>query len=684
MSFSKKMAQKEQCFLPITLEDISLLENAKESRKSFLAEFGDEFGDSFKIPQLCVYFPSEIIHMKKSLEKKLKKLRKNPENPEKKDTTNDKEKIQEKKTNIIEKSEESNKNKTKLAPKKKSSSSSDNSESDKREENKKYSSNKLSKTKSSSGFSSEEKSKQQPIIKKPAPYKEDKILDSNEKDSDFLNHSIINDNKDDNTESDDDIFSFIEAPKNDNFPKDFEEKKKNKLIKTFKLSKEKYSYLNHPRNKYIREKIKQIVSKNNLKHTITNKVFVLEADNKSFKKNLEETYADLKMNIKKYLKFIKIEDMKGKDYHAFKKILHSGEYKEKFNNIYFLRVLYENDENPEHIIYYPSEKHEKKAIELKNFINERDVEKIKMLYTKYYDKNRKHIYIKKTKYFSLLQEEGKIVSEFFNAKTKKIQEELEEKEFLKNLDCQFVPVTSSKKDKEYLNSMVFSWKKDKKIKNSDDGDKLEVFLKNIKKSFYNERIFCKLFFKKPKNMMEIKKEKSPRFYFLKKETENNFTISFYGDQKEIFSSLEENKNEFEKCIKFCEKIKFLIKIIEYDSDHEFKEIKEKCEAIKKIEPYKKEENSQYVIIKFNKKLYDKILSDIKTILSWEKNKKNIILRTYDRKSSNENKYKKEPTKSIEIQKSKENKIVNKEKIEEILSHKSESGYDDDSDEVQRI
>lgn len=668
---------KEQEYLPITIEQLRFLIKKAENKNqnSFLFLLGDSIKGKSIVPELLISFPHEIAHKKKYLEKKLEKFKENEnENTKSKDMELKKPPSLQKPKNSPTHNSKQKDSSTYLESKKKKSSS-DNDSSSSEEINKIKS---IKKPKLESDELSNTNKKQEKI------FREDSVPNkSNGENNNFLNQSLLKESDNewilDETQSNITMNEGLQINYNNT-------QIDSGLIKKFKLKEEKRFYITHWANKVIRNSLSlYIKEESKLDYQITEKAFILIAKNDSNKKKFLDVFELLKKKIKKELNFLK-HDLKANDFHAFKKICHNLENKNRFEGLRFLKLKNYDEKNVESIIYYWDEKYKTNAEKFIRMIKERHARQIPMLKIKYmgYKMGRK---FKDRKDFKIIIEEGKLVSKYFEIKEKIIKNELVDKKlsFLKNLNCELLVFRSSKEDREYNSSLIFHWSLlEERKKSKEEFEKLEIYFHSLKREFYDQFKFCAFIFERLDNVPEIMENDEGNDYLWISHQKNlkskDFNLFIFGDSKEIGDYLEKIKKKFKIAFKSCEKFKFLIKINNYDNLHEFNNFKKEFpDIIKKISSYEEDEKTcQYSIVNFKRmKKVSKILETmqiiVRTIFSKQRKDRDLLNPRSSSTKIREIKQKENDKKEVKNQKEKKENTSEEEKNLKLSEEDDEDG-----------
>lgn len=605
---------RKENFVPISVEQIFKLEEIKGKRNSFLGEFGDECDEKYYVPQLFIYFPPEIKSMKEVFLEKIKSLSCQQSHKELllEKGSSSKKKLKETQSPL---SNSLSKSKPKMEINNTKEFLKSNSDSDDEEQKidtqkqikpktfpKKKSSEEDNQTKNKQGFSFKNRHFNEDLDSDIDKTNENNI-------GRLLNESLIMNNK----VSSDSFFSDYEkvSVEKDTLS-DIDEKKKKKLVKKFKLTKEKYFFLNNFRTKNIRNTIKEKTTEKNLEYSITKKAFFLEAKSSKDIENLEETYEIFKKRIKRDLEYKMVKYRNQAEFHVFKKIFHGlKEYKKNFEDMNFLCY---DVENKEALVFYfkPGGTH---IEELIDFVKKKSGEQIRMIMIPYKSRDNKPIFIKKQKFYPIIVQEGKLASKFFDEVTDLIEEDLKKKDHFGKLNCQSLVYKSSiKENKEYANSFIFFWNHREKMETSSESEKFKKFLGALKQKFYNERRFCFFLFKNiVQTNFQVNYEEDMDLYHSKITDNNKQKIFFYGKPNTIFSVLNSQKSLINQAINNSKKFRFITKFIDADKIF-FEFLKEEFKSIKEAKKFKNEENSYYISIKFKSKKFDDFSEDLKKIL----------------------------------------------------------------------
>ena len=630
----------------VTFEEL-LYFKGNSDRKSFFFDYGDQINGKTILPELCVVFPPELSHMKAKFNLMLKAIKKkqiqsNEPNSSKIDfsehendkikpkySTTEKKNKRNESTLLSEKKNQKNLKENKRSSSESSLSSSNNKSKKKYDAKEKKSSRSSSEAKRNDSLkdknpksksSSSSTSSKMKLLKKNSKFREDdEEIDFSET-LDLLNTSVIKAKHDYDSEASN---SSIDFPNEKSFMPEIPEtdKKKGKLglMKKFKLTNERYFYFSHYEAKEMRKALDKKTKELHLSYKITPKALVLTADDDHYKKALERFHKELKNSVKKQFNFIDMSQ-NVMDYHAFKKLILSVEYRTRFQDLSYLQYKHEDERTVKSLIYF-FEKNRKKAEDLKKLVTERTISKIPLLKNKY-SKDHLKRFMKKRKDFKILKEEGKLVCQYFaKAKYPIIESEMEKLNFFEKLDCKKMFYQSAKiaSDREYNNSIIFHWKKSLQFQYENEYKQMISYSKALKSEFYYKNIFCSII------LCKIAKDDFPKVD--EKNEENNFLwiklnelnkkcrMNIFGDPEKIVDYFEREKSILKKAIKRCEKFKFLVKVINYDENNEFNKIENEFpKIIKNIKKYKNEETCQYVIISFKTDEFTEILKTMKEII----------------------------------------------------------------------
>ena len=665
-------------YFPITPDQVKLLIESS-SRKSFLCEYTDAVEGVPKTPSLYVAFPRGMEHQQKLLKKKIKELEGNTVSNEPKErattsTTKNKDPLKrstshsseekgnkakpttEKKERLILEElgiqEDSSDNSTPI--KKKKHRSSDSSE---EKTPQKLKGSKVSKKNMGSSGEKSSNSSKKPKVKSKTFQEDSEAKSTNTtKSSDGLdiNTSVLHDNR--ISDSDEEETFDMEARHiTDSLPENFEEKKSKGLALKFSLSKEARFYLCHPRNKDIRTTISNfVIKKNNLKYKITPKAFILEVDSVEQEKSLKNLKAVrdlLKKKIKNEFKF-ETHDLEPSDFHAYKKIFHTGDQKERFQMVSFLRYS-QSDSDKMKALICAFGANEAKVKEMLSFLKDRSALKLGIVKIKYPKaiKGVKKGGMSSRHDFDILVEEGKLVSQYFKEKKDVIKREMEKEAAFQKLDCKMTLFQSSRSDREYNQSIIFHWKNMLKYSWKEESLFFDRYISKLKLEFYYKLRFCVLRFKKVDSQSyfpEIKRKDDFVWCSVNKFTgpKKEAKVNLFGDPGAIISFLEANdvKDELINTQKHSGQMALLLKFPHYDPEVEFfKFHREFPKVIEKASPYRKEATCLLVKIVFKKEKYAEIVETIKKILlkgnpKNEKKEQNSTLNKgfyLDKKSSDE-------------------------------------------------
>jgi len=699
MKNSHKEEEEEYSYYAITIEQLKLLKD-NSKKNSFLCDYTDELDGKLITPSLYIGFPRGIIHQKKALKEKIKEL----ENLQYKNNTlsnsQSAEKSKKSQTSIVEK-------KTKTEKKQKKSDCSNDeattlldilaktkTKSKKQKESSDECSPRPSKPKTSSSEKSSNSKKQFKKTTLNNGFMEDGTSpdDPQYTFSKILNQSLIKDNS--ASDSDEEVGIDMEARHiSDEMPQDFDKKKEKGLALKFKLSKEARFYLTHQRNKDIRSSIGKYVKNQNLNYKIADKAFMLEAENtEKSMKNLRKVYEILKKILKKELIF-KTYDLPTFDFHAYKKIFHTGDLKKYYEAVSFLRFTQESNEKVTTLISVFAQ-NESKSNEMLRFLKERDTKKIAIMKIKYhmYEKGIKRIGMKSRKDFDVILDEGKLVAKYFKKKREVIRSEMEKEKYFDRLSCKMTVFQSSKKDREYNDSIIFHWKRQLYYDSKEDAQNLVRYFGKLKQEFYFRYRFCALVFKQVESQYfpEIKDIDNEFLWSSMKKIEGkSLRINFFGDPGEIsdFLAKSEMKKELKKTKKYSKKMKLLLKIMGYDTNPDFFNFKKDFPTtIQKIKPYKEEKTCLHLKIVFKAtEDYEEIAQTIKKILEkgFPKNDNKFSSNRGHNKESSEKKFSLNNNKSSEDEKKiskNEGKKVGKKFSEEVKSKDFRVSDDNESEE----
>lgn len=635
-------------FFPITAEQVKLLIESS-SKNSFLCEYTDEVKGVPKTPSLYIAFPKGMELQQKLLKKRIKELeRKNDDSNEPKErattsTTKNKDPMKrstshsseekpsktkptDKTHKLILEEEDSSDNSTPILKKLRNSSDSSEEKTSQKLKGSKVSKKNLG----SSGEKSSNSSKKPKVKSKTFQEDSEAKSTTTAKSSDGLdlNRSLLNDNR----ISDSDEFEtldmearhIVEKP-----PEDFEEKKRKGLALKFALSKEAKFYLSHPRNKDIRTTISNFVTKkNNLKYKITPTKFILEVDSvepeKSLK-NLRPVRDLLKQKIKNEFKF-KAFELEPLEFHAYKKIFHTGDQKQRFQMVSFLR--YSQDESTKMTaLICAFGDNEAKIKEMVKFLEERKALKMGIIKIKYPQatKGAKKGVIRSRQDFDILVEEGKLASQYFKEKKDIIKMEIEKEAYFQKLDCKMTVFQSSRPEREYNQSIIFHYRREQFFLLKEDAKLLDRYISKLKLELYFTLRFCVLRFKKVESQScfpEIKRKEDMVWYSMNKITgpKKEVKVNLFGNPGAICDFLEANdvKKELSKTQGKCGQVALLLKYPHYKPEEDFYKFHwEFPKVIEKVSPYNKEATCLLAKIVFVKKKdkdnYEEIVETIKKI-----------------------------------------------------------------------